>query len=62
MSIFLDHYYPVKNDKILEVFKQQWEAFANQGLELLRSRTDEATLAGVSTEFTQISGQLGGDL
>lgn len=49
-------YYPGLSGKTLEIYQEQWETFEEQGLELLRSRTDEATLAGVSTEFTQNSG------
>ena len=45
--------------KTLEIYQEQWETFEEQGLELLRSRTDEATAAGVSTEFTQNSGNPG---
>ncbi len=53
-------YYPVMvSGKTQEIYQQQWEKFENLGLELLRSRTDEATAAGISTEFTQVSGNPG---
>ena len=42
--------------EILQMQRQHWEEFANQGLEMLRSFTDEATEAGVKTEFSQIAG------
>jgi nucleotide-binding universal stress UspA family protein len=46
-------YYPVVSDKTREIYRQEWQAFEKQGLELLRSRADEAIAAGVKTEFTQ---------
>jgi len=53
-------YYPVLvSGKTQEIYREQWEAFEKQGLELLRSRTNEATAAGVSTEFAQIFGSPG---
>ena len=42
--------------EILQMQRQRWEEFANRGLEMLRSLTDEATAAGVKTEFSQIAG------
>jgi nucleotide-binding universal stress UspA family protein len=51
--------YPVMSKKTLEFNQEQWEALEKQGLELLQSCTDEATLAGVSTEFIQPSGNPG---
>ena len=55
-----DYYpYPVMSKKTLEFNQQQWEALEKQGLELLQSCTDEATLAGVSAEFIQPSGNPG---
>jgi nucleotide-binding universal stress UspA family protein len=45
--------------KTLEFNQQQWEVLEKQGLELLQSCTDEATLAGVSTEFIQSPGNPG---
>lgn len=47
------------SNEILEMQRQQWEEFVNRGLEMLHSLTDEATAAGVSTEFTQLSGDPG---
>jgi nucleotide-binding universal stress UspA family protein len=49
--------YPaVGNDLTLESWQQQWEAFEQEGLDLLRSLSTEATSAGVNAEFQQISG------
>lgn len=47
------------SDEIWEMQRQQWEKFVNRGLEMLRSLTEEATAAGVSTEFTQKPGSPG---
>ncbi|MBV8884555.1 MAG: universal stress protein [Chroococcidiopsidaceae cyanobacterium CP_BM_RX_35] len=49
----------VASDAMIESYRRQWEAFEQQGLELLRSRTTAATNAGVNTEFTQHSGSPG---
>jgi len=38
--------------KTREIYREQWH-FEKQGLELPRSRTDEANAAGVNAEFTQ---------
>lgn len=46
-------------DKIIETYREEWEAFAKQGLKLLESRQQEATLAGITTEVTQRSGSPG---
>ena len=55
-----DYYpYPVMSKKTLEFNQEQWEALEKQGLDLLQSCTDEATLEGVSTEFIQPSGNPG---
>ena len=43
----------------VENFHQEWEAYANQCLEMLRSRTDEALTAGVPTQFHQAAGNPG---
>jgi len=52
-------YFPTVHEKTLEIYREQWQALEKQGLQLLRSRADEATLAGVSTEFTQNPGSPG---
>lgn len=51
--------YPALRANSWEFYQKQWQAFENQGLELLRSHTDAATAAGVRTEFTQVSGSPG---
>jgi len=40
-----------------EIYREQWQA--EKGLELPRSRTDEANAAGVNAEFTQNIGSPG---
>ena len=49
----------VANDAIIESYRRQWEAFEQQGLELLRSRTTTAIDAGVEAEFMQQPGSPG---
>lgn len=49
-------YHPALRADSWEFYQKEWKAFENQGLDLLRSRTDKATAVGVRTEFTQISG------
>lgn len=53
------HPYPAMSKRTLEFNQEQWEALEKQGLELLQSFKDRATLAGVSTEFIQPSGNPG---
>lgn len=53
----LTEIYPaVGNDLTLESWRQQWEEFEKQGLDLLKSRTEEANNLGVITDFQQIMG------
>ncbi|MEP0798071.1 universal stress protein [Trichocoleus sp. DQ-A3] len=52
-------YYPWRRDDVPSDYRQQWDAFESQYLALLRSRADEATKAGISTEFTQNLGSRG---
>jgi nucleotide-binding universal stress UspA family protein len=51
-------YYPV-DGRLFEDYQERWQAYEKKGLELLRSYTDKATAVGVSTEFTQNSGNSG---
>jgi nucleotide-binding universal stress UspA family protein len=52
-------YYPMLDRPIAEAYHQKLEAHEKAGLEMLRSRTAEATKQGVNTEFSQLSGQPG---
>lgn len=45
--------------ELIRNYHQQWEAFEHKCLDLLRSLTEEATAAGIPTEFTQIPGSPG---
>lgn len=55
-----DYYpYPMMSKKTQQFNQEQWAALEKEGIELLQSRTEEATLAGVSTEFIQPSGNPG---
>ncbi|GAB1541197.1 hypothetical protein NUACC21_38670 [Scytonema sp. NUACC21] len=45
--------------EILNIQRKQWEEFVNRGIEMLRSLVEEATVAGVSSEFTQKPGSPG---
>ena len=53
------NYYTGMNGAFLEVYREQWQAFEQQGLSLLRSHQDEAKRAGVATEFSQNAGSPG---
>jgi len=48
-------YHPL-NGELLENYWKQWQSYEEEGFKLLRSYTEAATNAGVSTEFTQNSG------
>lgn len=53
------NYHTAVDGDVLEIYREQWQRFEVQGLELLRSRTDEAKRAKVPTEFTQNTGSPG---
>ncbi|WP_289500341.1 universal stress protein [Gloeocapsopsis sp. IPPAS B-1203] len=52
-------YYPGVSDRTLELYQQQWQEMEKYGLELLRSYTQQATAAGITTEFHQCAGSPG---
>jgi len=52
----------VASYKIQELYQERCHTLIAQGTELLRTRTNEAIAAGVSTEFAQISGITGGTI
>ena len=54
-----DIYPAIGNDLTLENWREQWEMFEHQGLEMLQSSAKEATDAGISTEYRQIPGSPG---
>ncbi|MBD2100522.1 universal stress protein [Leptolyngbya sp. FACHB-261] len=49
-------YYPGLRDDNLKGYLEQWEAFEQRNLELLRSRATEAAAVGVTAEFSQNTG------
>ena len=54
-----DHYMhlsPQISHMANELYQKQWKQFENEGLEILRYFAKEASAAGVSTEFSQITG------
>ena len=57
--IYSDLKYNPNVEPILEDYREQWQKFEQQGRELLQSFTDEATKAGVKTEFSQTKGYPG---
>ena len=44
------------NKELIAKYRQKWEDFEKQCLEMLQSRVNEATTADVSTEFIQAEG------
>ncbi|HEY9778955.1 MAG TPA: universal stress protein [Leptolyngbyaceae cyanobacterium] len=52
-------YYPALEPEPLERHQKQWEAWEKQGLDVLKLLANQANAAGVSTEFTQLSGTPG---
>ncbi len=60
IPINLDEMYPAAGSELtLELWQEQWQEFETQGLELLRSRSELATAAGVTTDFQQVVGSPG---
>lgn len=51
--------YSKMQEEDLKRYLEQLQVFKDQGLNLLQSRTDEATAAGVNTEFIQTPGTPG---
>jgi nucleotide-binding universal stress UspA family protein len=47
------------DEQTMELYRQQWQEFENQGLKMLQSLADIATDVGVTTEFTQKPGSPG---
>ncbi|HBL12941.1 MAG TPA: universal stress protein [Cyanobacteria bacterium UBA11162] len=52
-------YYPWSLNDVNISYRKQWDEFESECLELLRSRTDEATRVGVKAEFIQVPGSAG---
>ncbi|MFM8005500.1 MAG: universal stress protein, partial [Dolichospermum sp.] len=52
-------YYPGWNEESFKLYQEHWEKFKNESLQMLQSFSSQANTAGVSTEFTQNSGNPG---
>lgn len=53
-------YYPSAIDEsIWDVYQERYQESETRGLEILRGLTEQATTAGVRTEFTQLTGSPG---
>lgn len=52
-------YYPVVNDAVLTVYRERWQHFEEQGLDMLRSLTEMAEANGVKVGYRQIPGSPG---
>lgn len=55
ISLMREEYYPGLSSEIAEMHRQQWREFELQGLQMLKSRAEEAA-AGVNAETQQIFG------
>jgi nucleotide-binding universal stress UspA family protein len=51
--------YPGRNDASVKLYLEQWEAFKEEGLKLLRDRAAIAASVGVNVEYLQIPGTPG---
>ena len=52
-------YYPMVDDHEYDAYQRQMAEYKQRGLNILQNLTQEATAAGVNTEYTQLSGNPG---
>jgi nucleotide-binding universal stress UspA family protein len=52
-------YFPELNSQIMSRYQERWKSREEEGIVLLRSLTEEATAAGIATEFSQNLGSPG---
>ncbi|MCC0177777.1 universal stress protein [Waterburya agarophytonicola K14] len=52
-------YYPIVEEMNYETYQQEYAKYEQHGIEFLKNLTEEATAAGVSTEFSQLVGNRG---
>ncbi|WP_019500154.1 universal stress protein [Pseudanabaena sp. PCC 6802] len=52
-------YFPELNSQIMSKYQERWKTREEEGIDLLRSLTEEATAAGIATEFSQNLGSPG---
>lgn len=51
-----EDYYPGLSSEIAQLYRQQWQKFEEQGIEMLRDRSEQASRVGVKAEFEQVFG------
>ena len=52
-------YYPIVEEMNYETYQKEYAKYEQHGLEFLKNLTEEATAAGIATEFTQLAGNPG---
>jgi nucleotide-binding universal stress UspA family protein len=52
-------YYPIVEAFNYKTYQKEYAKYEQHGIEFLKNLTEEATAAGVSTEYTQIAGNAG---
>ena len=52
-------YYPMIDDRDLELYREKLAEYKKLGLDLLQNLTEKATAAGVDIEYTQLTGNPG---
>jgi nucleotide-binding universal stress UspA family protein len=52
-------YFKAVDNKTLEIYRERWQTYEQQSLDLLKSLAERATAAGVITEFQQVAGSPG---
>lgn len=52
-------YYPMVDDRDLEIYRKKLAEHQKLGLDLLQKLTEKATAAGVTTEYSQLTGHPG---
>ncbi|PIG91097.1 universal stress protein [Gloeocapsopsis sp. IPPAS B-1203] len=55
-SLMREEYYPGLSSEIAELHRQQWREFEQQGIEMLRDRSEQASRMGVKAAFEQVFG------
>lgn len=52
-------YYPIVEETSYEAYQKEYSKYEQRGLDFLKNLTEEATAAGVTTEYTQLAGNPG---
>ena len=53
------NYYPIIKETNYKTYQKKYAEYEQHGIEFLKNLTEEATAAGVNTEFTQLTGNPG---